>query len=440
MIKPFIEHATANEDILLYEGDMIFYTGFGMLPEFKCTGKALYEWLPFPRVMYYFQKHDVHGLIISDEQKIFHQPLAKPTVIHTIHETAQHNVKAYIESYETGQKDKKFDYLQYQLANLFGFGFAKKEKWNITEAQDFYSTFSIDKFELSLQHFMYEEKTKSIIRGGFMLTGAVEIRKDGEKISIEEADEVMDIFKKFLSFFNGHMVTPAIVTGVVDNQIVFQSFRSIHDAESFAPTMTWLPRYANKNELDATWKRFYALYQNENEKDCFELAAHWYLISLYARSGVEGSLVLIQNALELLCSWILVEREFILDKNDVDISASSKINILLTWADIPNRIPSGLKHLIEFAKAYTILSGPEAITHIRNKMVHPDLKNRKRYKEFTFSVKYEALQLALNYCELILLKLLEYNGRYHSRVDRNAITQKIGIDPLVPWNKREDAQ
>lgn len=138
MIKPFIEHATANEDILLYEGDMIFYTGFGMLPEFKCTGKALYEWLPFPRVMYYFQKHDVHGLIISDEQKIFHQPLAKPTVIHTIHETAQHNVKAYIESYETGQKDKKFDYLQYQLANLFGFGFAKKEKWNITEAQDFY--------------------------------------------------------------------------------------------------------------------------------------------------------------------------------------------------------------------------------------------------------------------------------------------------------------
>ena len=96
--------------------------------------------------------------------------------------------------------------------------------------------------------------------------------------------------------------------------------------------------------------------------------------------------------------------------------------------------------MIEFAKAYTILSGPEAITHIRNKMVHPDLKNRKRYKEFTFSVKYEALQLALNYCELILLKLLEYNGRYHSRVDRNAITQKIGIDPLVPWNKREDAQ
>lgn len=80
MIKPIIEHVAANQDILLYEGDMTYYTGFGMFPEFKCSGKAVFEWLPFPRVMYYFQKHDVHGLIISDEQKIFHKPLSTAPV------------------------------------------------------------------------------------------------------------------------------------------------------------------------------------------------------------------------------------------------------------------------------------------------------------------------------------------------------------------------
>ncbi|MFR1446035.1 hypothetical protein ACLUYJ_20965, partial [Acinetobacter baumannii] len=84
-----------------------------------------------------------------------------------------------------------------------------------------------------------------------------------------------------------------------------------------------------------------------------------------------------------------------------------------------------------FANSNNILSGPEAITHIRNKMVHPDLKNRKRYREFTFPVKYEALQMALNYCELVLLRLLEYNDGYRSRINRNAISDKIGADPFV---------
>ncbi|MBN8720496.1 MAG: hypothetical protein J0H85_13675 [Sediminibacterium magnilacihabitans] len=437
MIKPFIEHSTANEDILLYEGDMTFYTGFGMFPELKCTGKAVYEWLPFPRVMYYFQKYDVHGLIISEEQKIFHKPLAARTVIHTLHETALHSVEAYIDSYETGDRYKQFDFLQYRLANLFGFGFAKNEKRDITEEQDYFITFTINDYELSLQHFMHEAKTQSIIRGGFMLTGAVEIRKTGKKISLSEADELMEIFRKYLSFFNGHMITPAIVSGVVENQVTYQSFRSIHDAESFSPTMSWLPRYAHKKQLDASWKKFYAFYQTKNEKDCLELVIHWYLVSLYTKSGVEASLVLIQNALELLCSWILVEREFILDKNDNDISAASKINILLTWAGILNKIPDALKHLTGFANSNNILSGPEAITHIRNKMVHPDLKNRKRYREFTFPVKYEALQMALNYCELVLLRLLEYNDGYRSRINRNAISDKIGADPFVPWNKEE---
>lgn len=434
-MKPFVIQSTANEDILLFEGDMTFYTGFSLIPEFKCTGKAIFEWLPYPRVSYYFQKHGVTGLVSSNEYKIFHEGLAEATIIYTIHETDRHFVKAFIETYNTGDKSLSFDYIQYQIPNLFGFGFSSGKDLNnrFTPAEPFI-TFTADDFEITIEHFLPIINVESIIRGGYMLTGAAEIRKSGSKVTLKEADKIMETFVKFLGFFNCHKVTPVIVTGVIDDKISFQSYRSAPDAESFIPTITWTPRKADKEIMNHTWKTFYEFSKNENEIDCLELAVHWYLTSLYKKSGVEASLVLIQNALELLCFWILVEREFILDKNDKEISASSKINVLLTWAGVTNKVSPILSNLDAFSKANSLPSGPETITHIRNKIVHPDLKNRKRYKEFTLPIKHEALQLAIYYCELVLLRLLQYNGRFRDRVHRTRIDDRIGVDNSVPWS------
>jgi hypothetical protein len=72
---------------------------------------------------------------------------------------------------------------------------------------------------------------------------------------------------------------------------------------------------------------------------------------------------------------------------------------------------------------------PAALTAIRNAIIHPTAKNRKKIAKQPPEAIYETWLLGLWALELCMLRLFNYNGKYCNR-----ITAKCESDrEQVPW-------
>lgn len=103
----------------------------------------------------------------------------------------------------------------------------------------------------------------------------------------------------------------------------------------------------------------------------------------------------------------------------------------MKWAGVPTAIPPSLPILDARLRAsgQPGWGGPEILFNIRNDMVHPP----KRLVEPEWpdgELLFEAWQLGTWYLELVLLRILGYEGEYWSRVrlDRPG----ADVEP-VPW-------
>jgi len=91
--------------------------------------------------------------------------------------------------------------------------------------------------------------------------------------------------------------------------------------------------------------------------------------------------------------------------------------------EIPIEISKDLPELEKMAKERKWEDAPHAMSEMRNLLVHPNPKNKGKFK----SAYSDTWKLELWYLELSLLKLCGYSGTY-----RNRLTGKI---EYVPWVK-----
>jgi hypothetical protein len=144
-----------------------------------------------------------------------------------------------------------------------------------------------------------------------------------------------------------------------------------------------------------------------------------------------GAIVIEQVALEML-SWVrFVESEPLHSRSKfAGFRAAEKIRLLLSRFHIPLAIPDELQSLLAQARNNNWETGPEALTMIRNRIVHSSPKSREQIRDLSGYSILEAWKLGLWYIELLLLSLFEYQGVYHNRLrrDRNA----RDVEP-VPW-------
>lgn len=104
---------------------------------------------------------------------------------------------------------------------------------------------------------------------------------------------------------------------------------------------------------------------------------------------------------------------------DHDFNASDKIRELLKEMRIGTGMPLGTNDLTSCLRKIDEnlknIDGPQALTTIRNLVVHPKKAKRERLGELSKMALYQALDLGLYYLELILLRLLGYTGAYYNR-------------------------
>ena len=249
--------------------------------------------------------------------------------------------------------------------------------------------------------------------GGYAVThtGLIE-RSGGQTFAVNEAESVLRVLRAFLSFARGSGCGLTLVeaTDEVGGKTIME-WGTQHVEAWKNSEDTWFPVSDGRDILSQLFPGFWKLCGDPEWKDTLFTAIDWYL------NGNEGpfhaGIILVQAALESLCYRIAGPKR--------EGGTGKYLSESIRQFGLCARIPSSCTHL---HNAFGGLDGPAAIAEIRNDLVHGKKTHGKGA-----AVQMDALRLGQWYIEMILLKKLNYRGRY---VNRLALAGKSTFEN-VPW-------
>jgi hypothetical protein len=193
--------------------------------------------------------------------------------------------------------------------------------------------------------------------------------------------------------------------------------------------ISWISKLPLKT-FEEPFKEFANIYFDPEWSKILKQIIYNYVEANHIATSLECAIILLQSSLELLAYEILVEKNRVLSQTKFERSSSGeRIKLLFDQLKIPLDISEHLGVLHETAKDKEWLT-TDAITQIRNSIVHPTRKNRMKLNEHSQEA-YEVIRLCKWSLELCVLKLCNYNGVYTNRLKR---TQYQGDVDSVPWD------
>lgn len=408
-----------NEDICIHQGsfELIWKS-----VSYSINGKLILKWLPKLSFHFYGKEFPISDYLpfetdlrieIKSKEPIFHNK----GIISKIIKKEEYNIVCYLVSpIEIGNKNLNVDFVRFEIANLKNIlgtpvkiGNARAKNRITLKTSEYKITLDKDFDFIKLNHQLKET-------GGYQIlyTGKLEYNSN-KKIPFDKANQIFELLSYFLQFVNGRRTSPIFRYGFdKEDKIVWKTIDR-HFIDSYKYVLSWFSDNETKGILNL-WEEFTNLWKNESDRDCLKTILHWYVEANANNGFAEGSIVLIQNAHELLFHWLISEKYNYVNTTDADnISASAKIGFLLSLFNINPAIPPEFESLIKFSLQYNIINGPEAFTRIRNCIVHPSIKKRKSLKEIEENARVEALHLGIYYVEIVLLNFLKYNGEIKNR-------------------------
>jgi hypothetical protein len=267
--------------------------------------------------------------------------------------------------------------------------------------------------------------------GGYAITHTGRItHKDGKKFSTSQLEEMLNYLHYYLSFVLGRWAGPELTVGYDQSDvIVFQQMglSQITDG-AWQGSSSWFEDHSAEMVREVS-AGFWELWQTELWRKPLREAIYLYVGANRTGRGlnVDTALLLSQSALELL-SWnyCVKDRKMLSEVayKPGKLSASDKLRVLATTLGIPVAIPTSLPAFHTNASRMNWRDIPDAITDLRNSLVHPD--NSKKYPERSW---YDAWRASLHMIELVLLRLCGHTGKYSNRITKRFTGQ---IED-VPW-------
>ncbi|MGD1017706.1 MAG: hypothetical protein ABSA12_00155 [Verrucomicrobiia bacterium] len=269
-------------------------------------------------------------------------------------------------------------------------------------------------------------------QGGYAITHVGRIaRADGGAFTGDQCTVLHDRLFWFFSFCRCCKTGPILVglTGKNENENRLSLVE--RSVSSWQYRSSWVPE-TEFQVLPLLFPGFLKRINEPSWSDTIAYAIHWYL-EVHDQSGaIQGAIVFGQTALEMLGWSLLVDDLRNISREGYDkLPASDKIRLLLTTVGVPREIPLSFTRLLQAAKAENWQDGPDAVSGIRNRIVHSSADKRKALSRVEFSAICEAWELCLWYNELTLLRLFDYSGQYFDRT-RSAKYRSEGHAP-VPW-------
>ncbi len=270
--------------------------------------------------------------------------------------------------------------------------------------------------------------------GGFAFTHVGQVTKaGGSSFSVDEAKEVLELLRVFLSFARGAACALPLQWGCGDSdEIVWRRLQSpVVDPWRRSHPGSWVGQGPQAGGiLAALFDRFCHRLTDGAFRHHLYLALHWYRRCNTQSSGLEGSLVLGMAGLELLGE--LVCRAYN-EEYDSGGSAARRLRQLLARMKVGTEIPPRYEAVAKFARANGNWDSCTALAKLRNGFVHAaNAKNSFVFESEGREAVFHAWQLSLWYQELALLRLLGHDGDYHNRTTASWVGD---VEP-VPWRER----
>lgn len=260
--------------------------------------------------------------------------------------------------------------------------------------------------------------------GGYGITHVAELtRSDGSTFAADEAEDVLHKLYLFVSFARGAWAPVVLNAGfdTADNR-VYENW-GVQIGTPWESCRGWFDR--NRGQaLGAVYPGFCALLRDPMIGQAVSRTLYWYLRSNRGGDGpgIDSGIILSQAALELLASAYLESQKIKMPSRS---RAADQLREALRQLGIPVAIPDALAGLKEGQRQSCWQDAPEAITRIRNELVHP----KRKLPIKMGAVVPNAWSLAQWYIELLILRLSGYSGQYSNRLEASW----VGEVEDVPW-------
>lgn len=292
--------------------------------------------------------------------------------------------------------------------------------------------FSGHGFDIELYNVLLSEDEWASVKEnnyGLTYTGVVK-RKDGFELSKPIVFKILNRFGQFSSFLNGSHCFPRgwIARNIKEENIWINYTNYITD--QFPKCNSWLPQKFN-DEIANLWTKFYELPQDEYE--IAERIIDWYVQANVRRIDLQSAFISVQIAFEILFNYIVDIKKIIPAEKKDSKYASSKIRFLLKYIGLGKEIPQKHSELFEeYLRKYPDYNDFSYLfADVRNSFTHADPYRKDELKELKKCHLEVLLNTGLCYLELLILKILGYNGNYANR-----LSQKIWRpenENSVPW-------
>lgn len=273
--------------------------------------------------------------------------------------------------------------------------------------------------------------------GGFIITHAGKItREQGHPFSTSQLSDLLRCLHAFLSFCLGRWAGVALPIGFgkCGAKVFEQWGLPMVSSGAWNCSLSWFDPLDADN-LSRLFPGFVSRWYDRLWSVPFWKALYWYVCANIRSSdiGIDAGLILAQAAFEQLAwTYCVVERRMISKDafGERGVSAADKLRLLLCALNIPTDIPKTLRAL-SAKRGQQWQDGPDAITCVRNSVVHSHHKQGK----LPPGCECDAWQLAMWFLDLVFLRLCNYQGEYANRLPPHGWK---GQSELVPWARSKN--
>ena len=249
---------------------------------------------------------------------------------------------------------------------------------------------------------------------GYAITQIGTLRQmNGESFPASDGAEILTDLAHLLSFIDGSLVGFCAVRGLNDTGATVWEEISAPDITPWRRTEGVVCSRAT-DCLRQCWQQYLNLTAHEEHRAALHRAIRFYALACESVDAGTG-LVQAQVALESLSRLVIVSLEQSIPGTTFRrMHASDQVAALVRHMDLDGSVPQRLKDSVPSRARRRWETGPQAVANVRNWVVH-GMSITKRGGEQTVRT---GRDIAVQYVELVLLRLFGYHGHYWDRVEQ----------------------
>jgi hypothetical protein len=270
----------------------------------------------------------------------------------------------------------------------------------------------------------------------YVMTHVMEVRRgDGGTFTPEQATPVLEALHLSISFALGRWAAPMLPVGFDEaGRAVWEQWRPLHCDPGRNIDSGWWQENEHDSLIELLTQAL-KVFSDHDLRPALRLQFMFAIVAAADRGFVEQRIMAGGTGLEHIM-WQLLVLDGPLEPDDYRPPAHPHLRRVLTDAGIPTDIDSEISPTIarfiteETVRQGRILDGPDAVTQVRNRLVHPKGSQERIYSQDDLLT--EVWTLTRHYLTLLILHSLGYNGSYRDLRQLQGFALDFGF---VPWRQ-----